>query len=127
MIGMKARIAVATAAAALGLTGAAMNAPEASAAIHGGNYRIVTTVGGAHGAAGFATVRGNTLTVYGNGVSDGRYRIHQTRAGGYVDDLRWWNVVAPTTRWNFVQQGGGYFGGSYIAGIRTGSIRLIPR
>lgn len=49
-----------------------------------------------------------------------RYRLHQTRSGGYADNAIGQRIVLRT-------KGTGYVGTAYIAGVKMSDVRLVPR
>lgn len=49
-----------------------------------------------------------------------RYRLHQTRSGGYADNAIGQRIVLRT-------KGNGYVGTAYIAGVKMSDVRLVPR
>lgn len=104
-------ITAAIAAAAIGGTVAA--APEAAAGVPGGRYTMWDNTGQAP-----AVIRGGTLAIYNpRGVL--RYRIHQTRSGGYID--------VGVTRYVFNRHGRSYSGPIVLGPFTIGQTKLVPR
>lgn len=96
-------------AALLGVAG------EANAEVKSGNYVSTTWSSGIVLLQRNAQVRGGDLVLIG------RYKIHPTRTGGYVD-------VMPGHRIILNRDGhGGYKGPAYFNGAVIGSITLTPR
>lgn len=88
---------------------------QAAADVAPGSYTSTTLSGGVVLLQRNAHVSGNDLVLIG------RYRIHPTSKGGYVD-------LFPGHRVFLNRDGhGGYRGPAYLAGTRIGSITLTPR
>ncbi|GAA4672957.1 hypothetical protein [Gordonia humi] len=88
---------------------------HASADVRPGTYTSTTWSGGTVLLKRDAHVQGGDLVLIG------RYRIHPTTSGGYVD-------LFPGHRVVLNRDGhGGYRGPAYFGGARIGSITLTPK
>lgn len=88
---------------------------QASADVKPGTYTSTTLSSGAVLLQRTGHVEGNELVLIG------RYRIHPTSTGGYVDFF-------PGHRVFMNRDGhGGYSGPAYFGGTRIGSFKLTPR
>ena len=106
-----------TASVAVAVTTAAVLAPvgQASADVKSGNYVSTTWSGGT------VLLRRDGRVENGQLVLIGRYPIHKTRNGGYVDFF-------PGHRVFMNPDGhGGYRGPAYLGGAVIGSFTLTPR
>ena len=113
------------AAAALAVAGAAtvigggVGAGEASASVKSGMYTYV-------GSGGTVPVRiTRSELIFTQEPSSlipqvTRYRLHQTRSGGYADNAIGQRIVLRA-------KGNGYVGTAYIAGVKMSDVRLVPR
>ena len=104
-------ITAAIAAAAIGGTIAA--APEAAANVPAGTYTMYDNAGRAP-----ATIAGGVLTIRNPGGVL-RYKLHQTRNGGYAD--------IGITRYIFVKHGRSYSGPIKLGPFDIGQTKLVPR
>ncbi len=105
-------IAVATVVGSGVLFGAA---PQASAEVKPGKYTSTTLSGGVVLLEREGRVQGNDLVLIG------RYRIHPTSRGGYVDFFPGHRVIMNS------DGHGGYTGPAYWNGVVIGSFKLTPR
>lgn len=105
--------AVATAIAAAAVGGTIAAAPEAAAAVPDGRYTMYDNAGRAP-----ATISRGVLTVHNPGGTL-RYRVHQTRNGGYVD--------IGITRYIFTRHGRSYSGPIKLGPFDVGQTKLVPR
>ena len=88
---------------------------DASAAVASGSYTSTTWSSGVVLLQRPARIEGGDLVLIG------RYPIHPTARGGYVD-------LFPGHRVILDRDGhGGYAGPAYLNGVRIGSITLTPR
>lgn len=100
------------------LAGTTATAPEASARVTSGTYTY-TTVSFGVPSKSKAVIRGNALTVYAP-VGVQRYRLHQTRSGGYFDVMGTRYVLRK-------QRGGIYSGPTQWGPVVIGHSTLVPR
>ncbi|MBF6240331.1 hypothetical protein [Nocardia otitidiscaviarum] len=104
-----AAVAVIAGVATLGMTG------QASADVEPGTYTSTTWSSGVVLLQRDARVEGGELVLIG------RYPIHPTPDGGYVD-------LFPGHRVVLISDGhGGYAGPAFLGGLEVGSITLTPR
>ncbi|WP_018179110.1 hypothetical protein [Jongsikchunia kroppenstedtii] len=110
------RVIARTAAIAIAIGGAALfgAAGHASADIPPGTYTSTTLAGGVVLLQRDAHVDGNQLVLIG------RYPIHPTPTGGYVDLFPGHRVILNS------DGHGGYTGPAYFGGTVIGSISLLP-
>lgn len=104
-------ITAAIAAAAIGGTVAAT--PEASANVPNGNYTMYDNTGRAP-----ATISRGVLAIHNPGGVL-RYRLHQTRNGGFID--------VGATRYLFTRHGNTYSGPIMFGPFQIGQTKLVPR
>lgn len=111
------RVVLRTAAFAMAFAGSVVlgTTPSASASIKPGAYTSDTVTSGVVLLSRPARVEGKDLVLIG------RYRIHPTATGGYVDLLPGHRVFLNRDR------RGGYSGPAYLNGALIGSIELTPR
>lgn len=114
------RIATAATALAIGavaVTGTAIAAPEASAAVPSGNFTLRTTTVGIVSVPSNATIRGNTLTV----TTPVRqvYRLHPTRSGAWFQ--------TGSVKYTLVKRGKSLSGPATVGPVTIGDVRMTPR
>lgn len=111
-----ARTAATVVAATVGIGGMVVAPGQSAAEVKAGTYTSTTiSSSGAVLLSRTAHVRGDYLVLIG------RYRIHPTARGGWVD-------LFPGHRVFMNRDGhGGYRGPAYLGGVRIGSITLTPR
>lgn len=105
--------AVTAAITAVAVGGTIAAAPEAAANVPAGKYTMYD-----NGRKAPATIRGGVLAIHNPGGVL-RYRLHQTRSGGYVD--------IGASRYVFNRHGRSYSGPIKLGPFDIGQTKLVPR
>ena len=111
------KAATALAVGTVAVTGTAITAPEASAAVPSGQYTLRTTTIGITSVPSKATIRGNTLVM----TTPVRqvHRLHPTRSGAWFQ--------SGAVRYTLVKRGKSLSGPATVGPVTIGDVRMMPR